>query len=46
MNVTMAINTNREIETTIAIYAPVLLCISESSCYEIVTLILVFCPFC
>ena len=45
MDITMTINTDPKIEITIAIYAPALLSISESSCYQIVTLISVFCRF-
>ena len=45
VDVTIAINTNREIEITIAIGAPTLLSMCQNSYYQIVTLISLFCPF-
>ena len=44
MNITIAINTNREIGITIAIHVPAFLSIFQNSYYHIVTLISLFCP--
>ena len=42
MNITIAINADREIEITIGMHARALLCISQNGYYQIVTLISLF----
>ena len=45
MDITIAVNTDGEIDINITIHAPVLLSISQNSYYQIVALISVFCRF-
>ena len=45
MNITIAINADREIEITIGMHARAVLSISQNSYYQIVTFISLFCPF-
>ena len=44
MDITMAANTNREIEINLTIHTLALLCICQNTNYTIVTLISLFCP--
>ena len=45
MDITITVNTDREIDIDITIHAPALLSISQNSYYQIVTLTSIFCPF-
>ena len=45
MDITITVNTDREIDINITIHAPALLSISQNSYYQSVTLISLFCPF-
>ena len=45
MDITITVNTDREIDINITIHAPALLNISQNSYYQSVTFISLFCPF-
>ena len=45
MDITITVNTDREIDINITIHAPTLLSISQNSHSQIVTFISLFCPF-